>query len=291
MMKLAPFKLCAMLRSSYGKQLAALGYDRKEFVIDAEERDVKKLLDALKIGVPAEDGANQPAEGGTEQPAEGGAETSVPVGKDMPPMPKPHRRRFENAWKEEVRKLKQEQLEAPDTEPRVRFLEKLLRVEHKPKTIRGKSVIIWELTFKYHFYKRQNQTDTTRTIFKRYSEVESFHNDLQGAVQAAQKLPQKQPLEAPDIPFPPKSDSLTKRKPAFEKYFNDLIRWEQSQMRRGHDRPCDVAWLQVLDVSAAFFNFEDPQAASIGAGDSDGSGDGCGRLPSPEPEPEPEPEQ
>ena len=61
-----------MLRSSYGKQLAALGYDRKEFVIDAEERDVKKLLDALKIGVPAEDGANQPAEGGTEQPAEGG---------------------------------------------------------------------------------------------------------------------------------------------------------------------------------------------------------------------------
>ena len=88
--------------------------------------------------------------------------------------------------------------------------------------------------------------------------MESFHNDLQGAVQAAQKLPQKQPLEAPDIPFPPKSDSLTKRKPAFEKYFNDLIRWEQSQKRRGHDRPCDVAWLQVLDVSAAFFNFEDP---------------------------------
>ena len=271
---------CATSRSRYGKQLADQGYDRKEFLLCAEETEVDKLLAALKIEVPAAAGAET-----------SGTDGKHTAGKDTrKPMPTPHRRKFKTAWKEEAMKLKQKQSEAPDTEPRERFLETFLSAEHdkSAKDKKGKTFTRWALTFKYQCYKQRDLADTERTIYKRYSEVKAFHEQLQVAVQAkndtqaelaarhaAQELP---PLVVPkDIPLPPTGNCTTdkqleERKRAFETYFTGLIRWEQSQKQRGHDRACDVAWLQVLDVAAAFFNFEDPQAASTS------TGNGSGRL-------------
>ena len=171
-----------------------------------------------------------------------------------------------------------------------RFLESLVKIE--PKKEPTSKTIMWEFTFRYKAYKRPDKTDLEVTIRKRYSEVEVFHKELDDQIKLDQQEQKRRgmPLMKSLGFYPPAKDALnlvtldgwmpqrvkwdnqhflSQRKAAFQTYFEQLIRWEQST---GYD----IAYLQCFPCAQQFFAPYDSGGDTSSDADDRSSGGGVG---------------